>query len=102
MQGRIIHRHKQNMLLALMNTAPAELPHRLIDAAVQLFRLYETSETRIATTKKNAGSNAGVGIQLQKGQLLFQGKEALARHFRAHRRNRKSQVSVSSVHQVRQ
>jgi hypothetical protein len=56
MQGRIIHRHKQNMLLALMNTAPAELPHRLIDAAVQLFRLCETSETRIATTKKNASS----------------------------------------------
>jgi hypothetical protein len=40
MQGRIIHRHKQNMLLALMNTAAAELPHHRRDAAVQLLRLY--------------------------------------------------------------
>jgi hypothetical protein len=35
-----------------------------------------------AVTKKNAGDNAGVGIQFQKNQQVFQGKSHLARRCR--------------------
>jgi hypothetical protein len=75
MQGRIIHRHKQNMLLALMNTAPAELPHRLIDAAVQLLRVCESPESQ--QPKKTPAATPASGFSYRKANSFFRERKPL-------------------------
>jgi hypothetical protein len=92
------------LLLALMNTAPAELLHHLFmqhfsliwlrlscsdhSCAPDAQRVTEvafarSSSSAISAAKKNAGNNAGVGIQFLKNQQVFQGIRCLARRSRA-------------------
>ncbi|MGB4345331.1 MAG: hypothetical protein WBJ21_02925, partial [Burkholderiaceae bacterium] len=60
-----------------MNSAPAELLHLLVHAALQP-SLTCLAQQRAATAKKNAGNNAGVGVQFQKIQTVFRRKRRLA------------------------
>ena len=52
-----------------------------------------------AVAKKNAGHKAGVGIQFQKNQQVFQGKRHLSRPSRDQRKNHRRSIASSTVHQ---
>ena len=104
-----------------MNSAPAELLHHLIHAALQphsatpLFLSLATARrswwrrsmcraacstgATTAVTKKNAGHKAGVGILFQKNQQVFQRKCHLSRPSRDQRQNHRRSIASSTVHQ---
>ena len=88
------------LLLVLMNSAPAELLHLLVHAALQP-SLAGPAQQRVATAKKNAGNNAGVGYQFQKIQTIFRRKRRLARQDRAQRRLQVRAFRSSTVHSIR-
>jgi hypothetical protein len=51
---------------ALMNSAPAELLHLLVYAALQPSLTTFQLQRRCGGSQKNAGDNAGIGILFQK------------------------------------
>jgi hypothetical protein len=54
------------LAFALMNSAPAELLHPLVYAALQPNWLWHVSQRCCGRNQKNAGHNAGIGILFQK------------------------------------
>jgi hypothetical protein len=70
------------LLLALMNSAPAELLHLLVHAALQPLFGYLQIRQRTAfksnNQKKRRQLNAGAGILFQKHRTVFRRKISLA------------------------
>jgi hypothetical protein len=54
------------LLFALMNSAPAELLHLLVYAALQPSLATPYLQQSCGASQKNAGSNTGVGILFEK------------------------------------
>jgi hypothetical protein len=99
-----------------MNSAPAELLHHLIHAALQphsvtsLFYKHRrasamkeilavrSTDAAAAVTKKNAGSKAGVGILIPGNHQVFQGKSRLTRQSRDQRQVHRRAIRSSTVH----
>jgi hypothetical protein len=107
------------LLLALMNTAPAELLHHLFMQHFSLIWLRlscsdhfctqtgkevteggfaRSGSAAISVAKKNAGYKAGVGIQVLKNQQVFQGIRCLARPGRVLQQKQRGSLRSSSVH----
>jgi hypothetical protein len=85
-------------LFALMNSAPAELLHLLVHAALQPSLAPHFRSQAAAVTKKNAGNHAGIKIAFQKRQIFFRRKRRLARRGRTLRRKQTRLVKSSTVH----
>jgi len=97
------------LLLALMNSAPAELLHPLMHAALQphltacapcppLLRIGGKHCALARRSQKNTGTRAGVGILFLGNQPVFQRKSRLARRGRGKRRNYRRAIRSSTVH----
>src|SRR4051794_12519576 len=85
------------LLFALMNSAPAELLHLLVYAALQPIG-YAIWQLKLpALAKKNAGNNAGVGILCETKQTIFRRNSRLARETRGQRRKQIRSIRSSTV-----
>jgi hypothetical protein len=93
METRLTHRDGPGGLFigasvfsfALMNLAPAELLHLLVDAALQPYLAHSVGSIAALPTsaaKKNAGNKAGAGIVFQERGTIFRRKGRHARHGR--------------------
>src|ERR1700730_18108709 len=83
---------------ALMNSAPAELLHLLVYAALQPYWLHLVCSKAAAIAKKNAGNHASVGILFQKSQAIFRRKTRLTRQNRVQRRKQIRSIRSFTVH----